>query len=344
MNRIRLIEISLSIAMIFGIIMSINLWNSHRIIPYCSNLSLLKNNGKLISDVGTNLLLIVLSLNLFFRQKIVKLLIIALTITLFSVDLNRLQPWVYIYLILFLLCFIKEENTFSILSTVLFVSIYVWSGLHKINTNFLNETYFPLIKSFGLSSDNLISKQSWIGYFIPITEIILGIGLVFIKTRKNAVYSIALFHLIIIFYEFFFKDNKNSIIVPWNLEMIILSFLIFFKNNLSISHIYQFKKFDKLVLAFVIAVVSVFPFFNFFNLWDDYMSFSLYSAKNKLFYIAVSDRYLNKLDVSFNGCFLELDKNISGGKVIDMNAYFLKNFNVPVYPEKRIFEELKIYF
>jgi len=245
---------------------------------------------------------------------------------------------------MFFFTFFKNEETFTLLTIILFSSIYFWSGLHKINQSFLYETYYPLLKTIGASGLNLFLNETWIGYILPISEICLGIGIILIKTRRITVYLIVLFHFCVIIYLSPLVGNKNSVVIPWNLEMSFICFFIFYKNDVSFSYASRLLKKDKFALVVSFIILGFFPILNFYNSWDDYLSFSLYSAKNKLFYIAVSDKYLSKLDPTFKESYLELEKNVSGGKVIDMNKYFFSNFNVPIYPEQRVYEKLKIYF
>lgn len=322
MSKVRIVEISLSVSLLIGILMSFNLWNSNREIPYCSISDSLNNYAALLSDVSISILLLLLILSLFFSKPIIKCFIILFLLLSVSIDINRLQPWVYIYILMFVFTFFNNKEVFTLLNIILFSSIYFWSGLHKINQSFLYETYYPLLKTFGVSEVKFFLEENWIGYALPVFEICLGIGLILIKTRRVTVYLIILFHFCVIIYLSPLIGNKNGVVIPWNLEMSFICFLIFYNNDVKFLEINKLLKKDKFILLSVFAFVGIFPVLNFFSLWDDYLSFSLYSAKNKLFYIAISDKYLNRLDESFRESYLELDKNVSGGKVVDMNKYF----------------------
>jgi hypothetical protein len=74
-----------------------------------------------------------------------------------------------------------------------------------------------------------------------------------------------------------------------------------------------------------------------------------------MYYIAIAEDELDKLDPSLNAYFLESNK-IKGGKILDINKWSLGELNVPFYPESRAFkivaksfcnygiDEAKIYF
>jgi hypothetical protein len=80
------------------------------------------------------------------------------------------------------------------------------------------------------------------------------------------------------------------------------------------------------------------------NFWDDYLSWSLYSSKNKLFYIAVSEKYWTNVNRGHEKVLLELPNNTQGGYIIDVNKWSLYEMNVPVNPEQRIFQKIGVHF
>ena len=173
MAKVRIVEISLSLSLIVGVSMSFNLWNSNRVIPYCSISNLLNNYAALLSDISISALILLLIFSFFFSKPLIKCFIILFLLLSVSIDINRLQPWVYIYILMFFFTFFKNEETFTLLTIILFSSIYFWSGLHKINQSFLYETYYPLLKTIGASGLNLFLNETWIGYILPISEICL---------------------------------------------------------------------------------------------------------------------------------------------------------------------------
>ena len=70
------------------------------------------------------------------------------------------------------------------------------------------------------------------------------------------------------------------------------------------------------------------------GLWDNYLSFSLYSGKINTFYIAVGDQELGKVDSRLHKYFLKIE-GLHGGEIIDINKWAMDALNVPFYPETR---------
>jgi hypothetical protein len=86
------------------------------------------------------------------------------------------------------------------------------------------------------------------------------------------------------------------------------------------------------------------PIFNFGGYWDDYLSFSLYSQKNKLLYIAISTESLSKFDHQWDDYWMESEPNTVGGKLIDVTKWAFQELKVPVYPEYRVFKKIMQHF
>jgi len=129
--------------------------------------------------------------------------------------------------------------------------------------------------------------------------------------------------------------RHNPIVLPWNIALILLGFLVFFKNDTPIA----FSGWKNLALVFLVGIM---PIFNLVNAWGDYLSWSLYSAKNKLFYVAIAEKHW----AQFN--YLEpalINKGDSGTPyIVDVNKWSFQELNVPVNPEYRVFRGISKHF
>ena len=261
-------------------------------------------------------------------------------------DQNRLQPWIYVY-ILFLLpfCIFKflksSEEILITLFQIILIATYFWSGVQKANNDFINEGFSHiLIKLFKVQDAQNIKILLPFGYIIPIVEIFTAISLSSKKLRKLGVILAVFTHIFILIYISPLGTNTNYIIYPWNIAMILLVISLFYKNN-SDFILSESTNIKTIFLNYVyILLLGLLPIFNFFDKWDDYLSFSLYSEKSKIFYIAISDKYIGQFNHQFDDYFLKLDANIQGGKVIDVNKWSMEELNVPIYPEIRLFKKI----
>lgn len=256
----------------------------------------------------------------------------------------RWQPWVYIYgLILVVLCLPgknKEDNHAMInCLQIIFIGVYTWSGIHKFNPNFLEFTFTRIMNDLlGINDPALIETIKKIGYIIPGIEILSGLLLFTVKWRDIGVCFVLLSHLFIMFYISPLGVNDNSILYPWNIAMMIFVVLLFYKSENKII-IYSHRERLRFAPVMVVLLVWILPVTNFLGYWDHYLSFSLYSDKPHNFFIAIEEGQVPKLDGRFNSYFVNYE-GMTGGRVIDVNTWAMRELNVPFYPERRVFKKL----
>lgn len=133
--------------------------------------------------------------------------------------------------------------------------------------------------------------------------------------------------------------NTNSVVYPWNIAMIILVTLLFFevKNPLIIWKHERVQM--KVLSSAMVVLIWVLPLLNFVNLWDNYLSFSLYSDRPSRYYIAIEEHELNKIDMRLHKYFVNI-KGLSGGQIIDVDKWSIDELNIPFYPERRVFKKI----
>jgi hypothetical protein len=238
--------------------------------------------------------------------------------------------------------FVKtSERNLLLPIRIVFIAMYFWSGAQKANSNFINEGFSHILANlFKIEDTQIIKKILPLGYIIPLIEIFIAICLASKKLRNFGVLLAIFTHIFILIYVSPIGINTNYIIYPWNVALILLVIALFYKEKTDFGFLDMTNVKTTFVSYFYILLVGLLPILNFWNRWDDYLSFSLYSEKRNLFYIAISDKYMREFDHKFDDCFLKLDDNIQGGKVIDVNKWSMKELNVPIYPEIRVFEKI----
>lgn len=95
------------------------------------------------------------------------------------------------------------------------------------------------------------------------------------------------------------------------------------------------------------GVVMIFcwclPVLNYWDAWDDYLSFSLYSGKRIDMYVRVYDEDLSLLNDSLQD-YLVRTRFDEQYVVIDIFDWALSELQVPVYPERRVLQQVADYF
>lgn len=206
-----------------------------------------------------------------------------------SLDVVRWQPWQYMYLCFLLLAivnFYKPKNIL-LLSHLFLVSIYLFSGLHKMNRDFLSSVWLNmfLVDFLGLSMGFIVKyKLFFVGLAVPVTEVILAILLLVSKSKRKISYLLIFMHLSVLVLIGPFGLKYNSVIWPWNLVMICILIIVYskpFESSVNKNNIVP--DLPWLILWFVM------PVFSFFGSWYQYFSFNLYSGKGNQMYICVSE-------------------------------------------------------
>ena len=252
----------------------------------------------------------------------------------------RWQPWEFQFILIFLAFSILKKKHFLHIVTLILVSSYVFSGLHKFNNGFLYTIWNQLILKFFFNySDDLVSNKYlfYFGLLIPLIEILIGLGLYFARIKKLfLILAIAMHIFIILLFSPIFV-NYNLIVIPWNLFYILIVSTLFFDSfldlKLTFSNNYMFKT--------LFTIIVLLPILNFFNLFDDYISSNVYSGNSKIIVAYQNkNKYYPELK-QYNSTNKNFE-NKSYGTAIYLNDLAIDELNVPIYPEIRTFKMLKI--
>lgn len=346
-NRLKLIKSTVALGLLLSMVTSHNLWAGQRWFPVCpmvKDLYLAPPYDYILLAVEVILLLLLVVSS---KTRLLIFFILLLNIWYVMLDQNRLQPWFFIYncFLLALLFYnwridnVNTYNSFFIVLQLCLSAVYVYSGLQKINPGFINETYPWFIKPLAsVFSERQMLALNKTGYIIPVYEIFLGLSLLLKPLRFIAIPLVIILHTTIIILMGPFGNNYNSVIWPWNLAMMVLALLLFSgKTNeryFSVSNLFNLPVFYLLMLLFWIL-----PAFNLFNKWETYLSFSLYSGNNHNGKIELSEKACERLPLYVKHFVVEEN----GQAILYPKLWGLQELNAPMYPEKRVFENVSAY-
>jgi hypothetical protein len=341
-HRLHFIKLSVLLGLLISVLLSSNLWGGDRYFPKASWLS---NYHSIIPPFDYAFLVMLVALiiiSAFTHSKIPLILLILFSIFLCIDDQNRLQPWFYNYiLILFILLFYKERvdepnNYTSIFITIqlLIALVYIYSGLQKFNTQFIDVSLkyilAPFDHFFTERQFNLIFK---LGRGIPYLELLIGLGLLFKPSRYLAVPIVITMHVLILILLGPLGNNYNEVIWPWNITMIVLNVLLF--ANVKRDTFFDISLLFKYFYFYtVILLMLVLPFFSFTNKYDSYLSSSLYSGNTNGGVLVLTDKAYQKLPYYIK-YFTTKAPNYN---VLSIKNWAITELNVPCVPEYRIFE------
>lgn len=257
-------------------------------------------------------------------------------------DQNRWQPWEYEYIFIILALVINYKNEKTAIASIafIFISIYFFSGLGKMNPLF-SQYLRNVIVNLGIfhASDSHINNMLLYhaGYFLGIIEILLSIGLLFKRTVKATALFLILMHLCIIVIFGPLGINYDKIIWPWNIAMIPCLYAFFISNHPVLISIQSIKPgWNKLIILFF----GILPFLNFFGYWDYFLSSSLFSYKSPNMYVYIHNKEASKeLQPYFS--LLKNKLSDSNAALINIREWSFKEIQSPAYPELRVYKSIK---
>jgi len=264
-------------------------------------------------------------------------LVLLLYVLLAAVDQNRLQPYFYQSALTILAIVLYKKNTDSkkILFTIslLFFATYFWSGIHKLNGIFYEQWMGALLKHFSFIPEVLLQIST---YAVPWLEALLGIFLLFNKTRKLGVIGIVTMHSIIIVMLLYLGYGFN--VIPWNVQNILSAIILFwFLKTESFSQFFTGLMTPQKGLIFICTFIL--PFSNLFGGWDNLLSFSFFTSKLDYYYIQIDDSLKDKLPKGAQK-YYRTNENMT---VIYLNEWAGDVNKVLLYPETRVAKKVEQY-
>lgn len=188
-------------------------------------------------------------------------------------DLNRLQPWLYFYLLSLVLILFRpgrEKDSFRYLQWLV-AAVYAWSGLNKITPYFAVDNFPWFCEAFTWTKT--LGAYPEAGYGVAVLELLFAPGLIWGPSRAFTRWTVVLFHLFIGLALSPLGLNWNQVVIPWNLAMAAMVWVLFRdepgpKNTPARRHI---PALTVLLLAWIM------PVFNIFHHWDEALSWKMYS-------------------------------------------------------------------
>lgn len=330
----------LCLSFMASVFLSFDLWRSTRAFPVLPVFRFFEYLPSWVADVALNSLLVLLILGFFFRKSYLFVLICGLIVLFAMADQMRIQPWVYFYALMFLPFVFDSQNKLESFVAIyikwIFVAIYFWSGLHKLNVAFYQLSFPNIVDSFLPFGENPIIEYVYkLGPAVGMIEILTALLLLVPHLRRfGALLGIAC-HLFIIIY--LSRISYNAVVLPWNICMLSILALLFLRKDFRAQTTFGIKALPSFLMGVVIVVWFILAY-NYFTGSAHNFAFSLYSRK--------TDHYLVEFSVEKDSGALSDFKPYWSGlsryknrTVLNVQKYSLGELNVPFYPSERTFKQ-----
>jgi hypothetical protein len=350
--KIRCLQITVAVALICGFGLSWRLWISSRMFPaspvsdFLPVISFPVDQILFASMLGLLLVIIV-----FARPQRLILTFLVLAGFLSLLDQTRWQPWFYQYFFMMAALGLDawkkpEGRNQAALNAcrVIVIFTYVWSGLQKLNVNFVRETWTDLAGPFLRAFPEVVkSPPPFLILIIPLVEISIGLGLITRKYRNVAVILVIATHAFVLI--LLISGRANIVVWPWNIAMALFAVILFWQDKDTCPRRILVPK--NAFHALVLILFGVLPAFSLIGLWDSYLSSALYSGNTDqaVIYVSrsVTDRLPEKIQTHVwpsNSIEREPERFNAEAFFLDIKAWAYDELNVPGYPEPRVYKRV----
>ncbi|WP_317900207.1 hypothetical protein [Aurantibacillus circumpalustris] len=346
-QRMMLLRITVTISLAISVLLSIHLWAGNRVVPYTSIIGV--NPIKAPFDFIYVFILVLLwaASLLLNKQRLILFFAFVISILLVLFDINRLQPWFYIYnaLLLIFLFYngrVDDSNKFTayfIILQIIIASVYFFCGLSQLNKFFVSTDFLEIISPLQktLSGRQFLFLKK-VGYVVPYVLMFIGVGLIISPIRYLAITLGFLLHLFLLIFLFPSENNKNYALWFSNLSFMVMLFLLFSgktkQRYFSPTFLFQVPLFYAIMALFVVM-----PFFNNSGKWPDFLSANFRSGNTNSAVISLSNKTL-----------LNLPTNITrfcspnyGFQNFNYSNWFLHELHADCFPQKRVFNSIYNY-
>ncbi len=274
----------------------------------------------------------------FPKKKIAGTGLIALLVWLVLQDANRLQPWLYFYLLsLGLIVAGNNRSSYTIWGLrLILTAVYAWGGFNKL-TPFFAEDNFPwFCEAFVWTKP--LGQFPVLGYAVAAVELGFAPGLLWVRSRRIFRWLVVGFHLFIALALSPLGLNWNTIVIPWNLAMAGMVWLLFDpKISVAVGQKFEFSR-SGIITAVLLALAWIFPALNIFHLWDEGLSWKMYSNTQ-----TEASFYANQpIDCGYTGLNLTALTYDQGQKIL-LDDWTIAELHVPAYNNRRTHQQLARY-
>lgn len=275
---------------------------------------------------------------LFPNKPLAKVGLIALLLWLVLQDMNRLQPWLYFYLLSLILIVAgrsQADDTIWGLRLIL-AAVYAWGGFNKL-TPFFAEDNFPwFCEAFVWTKP--MSQFPLLGYTVAVVELGFAPGLLWRRSRPVFRWLVVGFHVFIVLAISPLGLGWNTIVIPWNLAMAGMVWLLFDpKMSITVEHNFKLNR-VRITTGAVLLLAWVFPALNIFHWWDEALSWKMYSntQTEASFYARLP------IKCGYTGVNLETLTYDQGRKLL-LDDWAISELHVPAYNNRQTQRQLARY-
>jgi hypothetical protein len=349
-NRLKLLRVILSVSFLAGILLSHELWYpSARSFPRSPILFALPDSTVVLVErlLGAIFMAALMLTTFVRRSKIFSVIAIASACLLIVFDQMRLQPWVYQYLLVLTVIALHDGKQNANASSnhalgqlqLLVASLYIWSGVQKLNLSFSVEILPEFVAPVQSVLNFLHLPLVALGLIMALAEALIGFGLLFPRSRSVSVWLAVAMHMLIL--GLLITRGYNSVVWPWNAALMFIVIAVFWRSTESawptLTHWKSGKIRSRLAQSLTVAA-ALLPILSFWGWWDMSLSGALYSGNTEVAVVFIDQETYERLP---RAAQLQVLKTTRDSKqFLPLFEWSMAELNVPPYPETRVFRQV----
>ncbi|MGZ3901650.1 MAG: hypothetical protein ACXVDC_15085 [Bacteroidia bacterium] len=219
-------------------------------------------------------------------------------------DLNRLQPWFYVYnAILLVFLFyngrVDDPNKFTsifIFVQVIISSVYLYNGFNQLrNPLFIVSDFYDVI----LPLKEVLSQRQFllalkIGQIAPYITMFVGLGMLVRPVKYLAISMGLIMHLFL--FILLFPSVHNSNYALWFMNLVFGFMILFLFSGKTQQRYFSYSfLFQKPLFYILVAAFWIMPALNSFNYWPAALSFNFKSGSSVNENMSLSESAYNNL-------------------------------------------------
>lgn len=342
-QRMQLLRVTLVLSMIISVVLSIHLWAGTREIPYTSIISVNWLNSPLDTVFIVLALFCWLSSLFLKRHRLFLFFALIFTAVLVIMDVNRLQPWFYIYsAMLFVFIFyngrVDDSNKFTayfIILQIILASVYFFCGLSQLNKLFIDSDFTEIISPLrSILSERQFLFLKKMGFVVPYLLMFTGVGLIISPIRYLAITVAILIHFLLL--VFLFPSERNQNYALWFANLSFMLLLLMFSGKTKQRYFSPTFLFQMPLFYVVFSLFVIMPFFNSGKVWPDFLSGNFRSGNTNSAVISLSEAAAAQLPgrlkryCSVNYSFM----------VFNYKQWYLDELHADCFPSEAVFNSI----
>ena len=294
--RLYFVKVTLVVAFLFPMLITKNIWlgatsRFYALTPVLRGMP--EINYPLDHIIYTAMLVLLALIALLPRPRAVIIAFVALTTTYTLWDQTRWMPYTYQFLVMFAVVAgcrwqqgplddIEKERNQRLLCMLglILISIWFWSGVHKINIRYMLKGYPWMLSPFLPHLPETV-QHALLAFAVvtPFIESGAAVMLLFPRTRVLGVLLLTSMHLGILVVFGPLGLNFNRSVWSWNVAQIAFVFFCFWKRTG--PHWRNILWSDNWAHRVILFFFLCMPIGSPFGIWDDFLSHKLYSWSTK---------------------------------------------------------------